>query len=164
MRQFSLILNSRLSQANETLTLAQRTCVHLAMADIAKAAVETYKNNEAMAINKEAAGLIPSIIKGEMTLWIRNWYFKRAKKAAILRANTEQYKVYVIRCSSIAFKLLSTLDVDHNKKIKVLGKDVGAKQLTATASYVAYPTRKIVKPAKIVKPTKIKVNDGASKL
>ena len=150
MRQYSSILNSRLSRGNETLTVSQRTCVQLAMVDCVAAALETYKTNEAMAINKEAAGLIPSIIKGEIILWIRNWYFKRAKKAAQLRANTENYKIYVVRCSAIAFKLLSTADIDHNKKIRVLGKDVGAKELTTAAAYIATPESKSTKPVRVL--------------
>jgi hypothetical protein len=139
------LLNIRFMQKNVKLTSEQRDCdirecAELAMIDAAVLAVERYKTNQAKSINKEASGLFSSVIKGEFTLWLRGWYFKRAKKEAITRANIENRKIYVIRSGDVTFKTFSTMDVEINKRLKIFGKQVNAKTLTETADYVAVPS------------------------
>ena len=144
MNKTTLILRSKLSQAGQTMTPEQTRCAELAMLDYMALGVATYRENESKALTKEATGLFSSIIKGELKLWIRNWYFKKAKKEAILRSQMENRKFYVIRKTDIAYQLLSTADVEQGKKLKVLGKHVDAKKLTETADFVAYP-KKVLK-------------------
>jgi hypothetical protein len=145
------MLQSRLSQRDVKLDLTDKRDINISMAcelamlDYASGAIEKYKANEYKALNKEAAGLIPSLVRGELKLWMRNWFFKRAKKQAIIRANTENRKCYVIRSSDIAYKILSTKDVEINKRLKVFGKEVNAVKLTEKADFVAYPKRIIKK-------------------
>jgi hypothetical protein len=62
-----------------------------------------------------------------------------AKRQAQTRANVENRKCYVIQKSLIGYEILSTLDIDLNKKIRVLDKDVNAKKLHEVADFVAYP-------------------------
>ena len=62
-----------------------------------------------------------------------------AKRQAQTRANIEKRKCYVIRKSLIGYEILSTLDIDMNKKIRVLDKDINAKKLHEAADFVAYP-------------------------
>jgi hypothetical protein len=62
-----------------------------------------------------------------------------AKRQAQTRANIENRKCYVIRKSLIGYEILSTLDIDINKKIRVLDKNVNALKLHEVADFVAYP-------------------------
>lgn len=146
-----LILRSRLSKANQTLTPEQTRAVELAMIDASIYSVENYRTNQAKAINREAVGLIGKIFKDEWVLTIRRWYFKRAKKQAQILADTSNRKIYVLRSSDIAYSLLSTADVDFNKKKRVLGKNIGAKELTETADFVAMPSNlNRIKPVRVL--------------
>lgn len=72
-------------------------------------------------------------------LLVRKRFFNLAKKEAIARANSEGYKVYVVRDSEFRFKTISTLDFKYAKSIKVFKKDIDAKEMERTASYIAYP-------------------------
>ena len=143
MKQYSTLLASRLSQGNETLTAKQLNCVNLAIVDCTVAVLENYRSNEAKAINKEIIGFLPMLIKGEFTLIIRNWCRKRAQKSAQLMSDTQNMKIYGIRSGNVSYKLLSTADVDHNKKLRILGKNVGAKELTATADFYTTPKERV---------------------
>jgi hypothetical protein len=64
-----------------------------------------------------------------------------AKRQAQTRANIENRKCYVIRKSLIGYKILSTLDIDLNRKIRVLDKDINAKKLHEVADFVVYPRK-----------------------
>ena len=134
-----LVLKSQLSRSNLLLTPAQEHAVELAMLSYATLCVEQFRENEVKNINREAARLLPSIIKGELKLYIRNWYLKRAKKQAQMLADTTNRKHYVIRKTEIAYIILSTQDVELNKKLRILGKNVGAVELTAKADFIAHP-------------------------
>ncbi len=134
-----IILKSQLSRANVTLTEEQSLAVETAMSEFAQMQIMKYRDNQAKENNKEAIKLLPSIVSGQLRLWLRNWYFKKAKKQAQIRADTENRKCYVIRKSEIAYVILSTRDVDMNKRMKILGNSIGAKELTANADYVVYP-------------------------
>ena len=136
-----LILSSHLSQSHCTLDSSQKHAVLLAMLDFAALEVQTYRSNEATAINREAASLIPSLVRGELKLWIRSWYLKRAKRQAQLLANTTNRKIYVIRSSDVAYSLLSTADVEYNKRLRIFGKNITAKELTERSDFIAHPLR-----------------------
>jgi len=140
--KWQLILRSTLSRANVTLTPEQNRAVEEAMVAVAIVSVEKYRENEAKAINKEAMGLIPSMIRGELKHWIRNFYFKRAKKQAQIMSNNDNRWYYVIRKSDVAYGVFSTRQVNQLKKIGILDQSVDAKGLTEVADYVARPKNK----------------------
>jgi len=72
-------------------------------------------------------------------LYIRRRFFNMAKKEAIARANTEGYKVYVVRDSEFKFKTISTIEFKINKTIRAFKKDLTAKDMERTAAFIAYP-------------------------
>jgi hypothetical protein len=135
-----LILRSHLSKGNIALRLSDMPFIERAMIEYAERSIDEYRSSETKAINKEAVSLLPSLISGSLKLWIRNFYFKRANKHAQTLSDMINRKVYVIRCSDVNYTLLSTKDVELNKRTHVMGKNVGAKELTDTADFVAYPS------------------------
>ena len=139
MTDLKLILASHLSKRNEALTTNQRVAVENAIMECVMHSVDEYRANEAKAINKEAIGLIPALARGQLKLWIRNWYFARAKKQAQIMANIQNRKVYVIRSSDVAYALLSNKDVEMNKRTGLLDKNADALRLHETADYIAFP-------------------------
>ena len=74
-------------------------------------------------------------------LWIRKRTYKIAVKQAQFRANTENYKVYVVQETEYSYRTISTLDFKYNKKIKVFKHNLTAKDLEAKASLVVYPKK-----------------------
>ena len=136
-----VILQSHLSRRYETLNAMQQKASEDAMLDFGARMVESYRTNEAKAINKEAANLFVSLIQGELKLWLRNYYFKRACRQAKTLADITNRKIYVIRSSDINYKLLSTKDIELNKKLKIMGRNVNAMELTEKSDYIAHPNR-----------------------
>lgn len=147
-----LILKSHLSQGGY-MDLGDKVIntIEQAMVDYGIRTVEAYRSNEAAAINKEAAGLLPSLVRGELKLWIRGWYFKRAKKQAQTLSSQENRKYYVIRSSDVNYKLLSTKDIELNKKLNILGKHVTAMELTSTADFIAHPSQREISKVHYIK-------------
>lgn len=78
----------------------------------------------------------------EFVLYLRAKSLKRHKRIAQRLANEDRRKYYIIRDSEIGFKRFSTLDVDLNKRLHIMGKDVDAKKLHEVADAVIYPYRK----------------------
>ncbi len=74
-------------------------------------------------------------------LYIRRRFFNMAKKEAIARANTEGYKVYVVRDSDFRYRTFSTLDFKIHKTIRAFKKDLTAKDMERTAAYIAHPPK-----------------------
>lgn len=74
-----------------------------------------------------------------LVLRLREISFYWHKKMAIRRSNIENRKLYVIRSGELSYVLLSTADIDLNKKLRVFGKYVDAKTLHQTADFVAIP-------------------------
>lgn len=141
MNQIEAVLTSKLSQRGEKLTDTQRITVMECMQAYAILAVEKMieKRNKETLI--ESVGFFSSIYKGEFRLWIRKQFFLRAKRQAMIRAEVENRKVYCIRAGEFRYELLSTKDVDLNKKLRILGKDLDAVKLHSVADFIAYPKR-----------------------
>jgi len=168
MTDYNLILSSKLSQAGETLTPKARSAVNQAIVECCIVAVQKNRDSEAKAINKEAVKFIPSILKGELTAWIRYQYLKRAKKTAQLLADSRNMLHYVIRKSVITYTIIPNDMVDHYKKTGVFPKDATAKKLTELSDFVAYPKREIklkekVYPVGFVAKTKDEALDYAKR-
>jgi len=85
-------------------------------------------------------------------MWIRKQFFKMSKKEAIARADSEGYKVYVIRDSKYRFKTFSTIDFDRAKTFRVFKKNITAKDIQRTAAFTAYPKGAAGTGEKIVRP------------
>lgn len=143
--KWELILRSCLSRKGVELTNEQRNAVIEAMIAVAVTSVDTYRENEAKAINREAAGLIPSMINGELKHWIRNFYFKRAKRQAQMLSNNDNRWYYVIRKSDVAYEVFHTGQADHLKRVGILSKTSNAMKLTAAADFVARPETQEIK-------------------
>lgn len=134
-----IILKSHLSRAYVSLDEKQTKAVLSAIDQCCAKAILLHKDKQAREVNKEAVSLIPAIVKGSLRLWLRNWYFKRAKKQAQLKANIENRKTYVIRKSEIAYQILTTKEVELNKRLRIFGKDVDAISLRDNADAICYP-------------------------
>jgi hypothetical protein len=80
--------------------------------------------------------------KQEFILHFRLKNLKRAKRMAIKMANEDNRKYYVVRSSETEYTTLSTSDVDHNRRIRVFGKNVDAKTMHQTADFVALPNHR----------------------
>lgn len=74
-----------------------------------------------------------------LVLRLREISFFWHKNMAIRRSKIENRKLYVIRSGELSYILLSTSDIDLNKKLRVFGKFVDAKTLHQTADFVALP-------------------------
>ena len=139
MNTLQSILKSKESIHNVTFDVQERNAIYRAMVEYSARQVAEFKTRE---IKGELPNLFKILFKMTWDNWIlyfRKLAFKRAKRAAQLRAYTENRKIYVIRKSQISYILLSTFEVEQNKKLRILGKNVDAIKLTATADYVAYP-------------------------
>jgi len=139
MNQLQSILKSKSSIHEVEFDVKERTAIYRAMTEYAARKVAEFKT-------REVKGELPNFFKvlfrmnwDNWILYFRKIAFNRAKKAAQLRAYTENRKIYVIRKSQISYILLSTFEVEQNKKLRILGKNVDAIKLTATADYVALP-------------------------
>lgn len=133
------VLDSSLSIAGITLDERQRNAVQAAMYNYSARTVENFEREQNKAAVKEALKLFPALFKGQIMLYLRKKSLNKAVKQAELRADIENRKMYVIRASNIAYTILSTADIEHNKKIRVFGKDVDAIKLHETADRVVYP-------------------------
>ena len=136
------VLDSSLSIAGITLDERQRNAVQAAMYNYSARTVENFEREQNKAAVKEALKLFPALFKGQIMLYLRKKSLNKAVKQAELRANVENRKMYVIRASNIAYTILSTADIEHNKKIRVFGKDVDAIKLHETADRVIYPPKR----------------------
>lgn len=74
--------------------------------------------------------------------WIRKIYLKKAIRTAELKAFNEGYKQYVILATKYSYKIFSTRELKYNKKIRVLKKDLTAKEVSEKASRIIYPKLK----------------------
>jgi len=139
MNTLANILKSKESIHGVKFDAQERHAIYKAMVQYAAKQVAEFKT-------REIKGELPNFFKVIFSMTWDNWIlyfrkiaFRKARKAAQLRAYTENRKVYVIRKSQIGYTLLSTFEVDQNKRLRILGKDVDAIKLTATADYVALP-------------------------
>lgn len=136
------VLDSSLSIAGITLDERQRNAVQAAMYNYSARTVENFEREQNKAAMKEALKLFPALFKGQIMLYLRKKSLNKAVKQAELRADVENRKMYVIRASNIAYTILSTADIEHNKKIRVFGKYVDAIKLHETADRVVYPPKR----------------------
>lgn len=139
-----MILRSKASIFNTKFDSMQVLAAEQAMIVFANDQIDEFSKEQNKEVAFEAVKLFPALVKKQFILWLRKKSFLLACKEAQLRADTEGFKCFVIRSSRIGYTILNTLDIDLNKKIRVLGKDVDAIELEKTASFTA--TRKVHPP------------------
>ena len=76
-------------------------------------------------------------------MWLRKKRFQRAKRLAQERANLENRKMYCIRSSDIKYEILSTRDIEYNKKLQIFGKNVDFRMLSEMSDFIAFPIRQV---------------------
>ncbi len=138
MNALQNILRSRASIYKVDFTQQQKKAVYRAMNDYALREVSHYRYREIKKVINEG---ILFIRWDNIILRVRRMALKAAKRNAQLRADTENRKIYCIRKSLVGYTLLSTKDVEYNKKIRVLGTNVDALKLAETADFIAYPKK-----------------------
>jgi len=89
-------------------------------------------------------GVFASVSWDTFILTIRNRNLKRLKKIYQAISNEDRRKYYIIRSTSINYKVLSTSDVNLNKRLRIFGKFVDAKKLTETADCVITPEGRLM--------------------
>ena len=113
-------------------------------------AMEEYAKEFAVEVLDASQLPIPKflgIIVGQQTIlrWtifllnIRNNNLIRQIKIYQKISNVDRRKYYIIRSSFIQHKALSTADVDLNRRMRIFGKHVDAKELAKTADCVILP-------------------------
>lgn len=126
----------------EGLSQKKLLAIEKSMIEYAHQVLEVYKNRETKDVITHSFKYFPAITKDNVILYLRKKAFNKAKKKAQYLADIENRKVYVIRESIIGYKVLTTLDVDYHKRIRVLSKDASALKLTQIADFIAMPNRK----------------------
>ena len=74
----------------------------------------------------------------EFILYLRAKSLKRHKRIAQRLANDDNRMYYIIRDSEIGYRRFSTADIDLNKRLHIMGKDVDFKKLHEVADAVIY--------------------------
>lgn len=77
--------------------------------------------------------------RDNIILYMRHIMYRLAVKKARFRSKSEGYKMYVILKSEIKYQVLSTLDFKYNKTVRILDKNITAKDMEAIAALVVYP-------------------------
>jgi len=118
--------------------------IESAMIEYALKQVADYKDREIKNVFLYSFKYFPRLTWDNIIWWLRKISFNIAKRQAQTRANLENRKCYVIRKSLIGYTVLSTLDINLNKKIRVVDKNVNAMKLYEAADCVVYPKNKHV--------------------
>lgn len=77
-------------------------------------------------------------------LRVRAYNLKKKIRSTQRLSNLDKRKYYIIRKNNTKYEVLSTSDIDFNKKVRILDKDVDAKLLHEKADCVIYPKKKNV--------------------
>ena len=84
----------------------------------------------------------PRLLFTRVKLWgkkfVRNQYVRQAQ----LRADTENYKCYVLQGKGLRFEIISTREFKYNKAVRIFEKDLTAKDMEKLSCFIAYPKRK----------------------
>ena len=70
---------------------------------------------------------------------VRKYNFMLARAEAIRRSEIENRKIYVIQEGPIKWRVFSTAEVRHLKKIGVFKKDLSFKEMSEKSAFVAFP-------------------------
>jgi hypothetical protein len=115
--------------------------IEMAMIEYALKQIADYKDREIKNVCLYSFKYFPRLTWDNIILWLRKLSFNMAKKQAQTRANVENRKCYIIRKSLIGYTIFSTLDINLNKKIRVVDKNVNFKKLHEVADFVVYPEK-----------------------
>jgi len=101
MNKLQSILKSKLSIQGVTLDEIQKNVAYAAMASYAAAKIEDYRGTERQRLITALKSSFPLLYIEIWKLKIRRYMLKKAMVKAQLAADTEGYKVYVIRSTEI---------------------------------------------------------------
>ena len=138
MNKRNLILKQAFGGADLGLTPPQLRKVETAMEMYKVSELNEYRNRQLKEDMITLFQLILNFTWDNATIWARYQVYKRASKQAKLRMRTEGYKMYVVRESRLNYKVISSLDVKYNKRLKVMRKEVTAKDLEKIAALVVH--------------------------
>ena len=137
LNKTKLILESQLKNLKE-FSPEQVEKIQVAMHLYAINQVNEFRNQD---IKDEAVNWLklfgPEWYKTAILL-IRRWRFRMAKRQAIILAEVTGYKTYVIQKGRTTFQILNSYEINYNKKMKVLGKDVDFMEVEKISSFIAY--------------------------
>ena len=132
------LYNSQNPGKKVEVTPALRRIVYLSMIQLARE-VRKEENTEVL---KQSFGVIPGLLLTGISLWAKRFVRNQYVRQAQLRADTEQYKIYVVQGKGLTFKLISTRDFKYNKAVRVFKNDLTAKDMEAVSCFIAYPKKR----------------------
>jgi hypothetical protein len=71
--------------------------------------------------------------------WLRKIFLNKSIKTGKIKAYNENYKQYIVRATEYTYKIFSTLEFKHNKRVRILKKDLTVKDVERKAARVIYP-------------------------
>lgn len=109
--------------------------VHLSMNEFA---LKVKKEDNLQILKRAIPGLgYPLWLR--FSFWVKKLVREQYVKAAKHRSTVEGYKIYVLQGSGLTFKLISSREMKHNKRVRVFRKDLTAKEMEELSCFVAYP-------------------------
>jgi hypothetical protein len=143
--KFSTIFNRNLKlykgkypDSPVTITPGLRGVIYTSMFQIAKEVRQEQDLKEL----REGFKIIPRLFWTRLTSWVKRYVRNQYCKVARLRADTENYKCYVVQGRGLTFKIFSTRDYKYNKRIRVFKKDLTAKEMEEISCFVAWPKKR----------------------
>lgn len=118
--------------------------LHRAMEDYSKSVVDDYiqeVGRQKRFVLKPLYGIYARLTWDELVMKVRLFNLKRIKRMVQALSNEDNRKYYIIRSGEVSYIYISTRDVEHNKKIRVFGKNVDAIKLHETADIVITPKK-----------------------
>jgi phosphopentomutase len=115
-----------------------------AMHEYAESAVNEYidgSNKQKRIVLRPLYGIYARLTWDELVMKLRLFNLRRVKRIVQSLSNEDKRKYYIIQVGDVAYKYISTRDIEHNKKIRVFGKNVDAIKLHETADIVVTPKK-----------------------
>jgi hypothetical protein len=125
----------------EGLTAKQIQGIETSMTLFAVQEIGKFKTREITGTMTSFFKLVMNFSWDNTVLYIRYRSFLLAKRQARIQANIQNRKYYIIRSSLIGYKVLSTMDIDLNKRVRILDKHITAKNLHEKADAVVMPKK-----------------------
>ncbi len=121
-----------------TITPGLRGVIYTSMLQIAKEVRQEQDLKEL----REAFKIIPRLFWTKLSFYVKRYVRNQYCKTAQYRADTENYKQYVVQGRGLTFKIFSTRDYKYNKRIRVFKKDLTAKEMEEISCFVAWPKKR----------------------
>lgn len=129
MNRQRMLLLSELGGTWDGIDVQRIPKIETAMTKFAFNELAKHKSRE---LNEHTVSFVKLIFQANydnIILFMRYRMYKAAVKKAKLRAKSEGYKMYVVRNDKISYRVISTLEFKINKRIRILDKDLSAKDM-----------------------------------